>query len=65
MSTLERLKQANPVPEADRLLSAPGAMDDFILAAKERSGIVQTTKDQAPIEVPTTFDICDLTNRPL
>jgi ABC-type amino acid transport substrate-binding protein len=54
MSTLERLERANPVPEADRLLSAPGAMDDFILAAKERSGIVQTTKDQALIAAPTT-----------
>jgi hypothetical protein len=53
MSTLERLERANPVADADRLLSAPGAMDDFVLAVKERSGIVQTAEDRAPIEVPT------------
>ena len=52
MSTLERLERANPVPDADRLLSAPGAMDDFVLAVKERSGIVRTTEDRPPIEVP-------------
>lgn len=53
MSTLERLEHANPVADTDRLLSAPGAMDDFVLAVKERSGIVQTAEDQATIEVPT------------
>ena len=53
MSTLERLERANPVTDADRLLSAPGAMDDFVLAVKERSGIVQTAENRAPIEVPT------------
>ena len=53
MSTLERLERANPVADADRLLFAPGAMDDFVLAVKERSGIVQTAEDRAPIEVPT------------
>ena len=52
MSTLERLERANPVADADRLLSAPGAMDDFVLAVMERSGIVQTAEDRAPIEVP-------------
>ena len=52
MSTLERLERANPVADADRLLSAPGAMDDFVLAVKERSGIVQTAEDRPPIEVP-------------
>ncbi len=54
MNTLERLERANPVADADRLLSASGAMDDFVLAVKQRSEIVQTTEDQAPIEVPET-----------
>lgn len=53
MSALERLESANPVADADRLLSAPGAMDGFVLAVKERSGIMHTTDDRAPIEVPT------------
>lgn len=53
MNALERLESANPVADTDRLLSAPGAMDDFVLAVKERSGILHTTSDQAPIEVPT------------
>ena len=53
MSSLERLERANPVADADRLLSAPGAMDDFVLAVKERSGTVQTAEDRAPNEVPT------------
>ncbi|MGI9610798.1 MAG: hypothetical protein ACR2NL_10950 [Acidimicrobiia bacterium] len=53
MSALERFEAANPVADADRLLSAPGAMDDFVLAVKQRSGIMHTTDDQAPIEVPT------------
>jgi len=53
MNALERLESANPVADTDRLLSAPGAMDDFVLAVKERSGIMHTTSDQAPIEVPT------------
>lgn len=53
MTVLERLESANPVADADRLLSGPGAMDAFVLAVKERSGILHTTSDQAPIEVPT------------
>jgi len=53
MSAFERLESANPVADADRLLSAPGSMDDFVLAVKERSGIMHATRDQAPIEVPT------------
>ena len=54
MNTLERLVRANPVADSDRLLSASGAMDDFVLAVKQRSGIVKTTEDRAPIEVPET-----------
>ena len=54
MNTLERLKRANPVADSDRLLSASRAMDDFVLAVKQRSGIVKTTEDRAPIEVPET-----------
>lgn len=54
MNALERLERANPVTDSDRLLSASGAMDDFVLAVKERSGIMQTTDGRAPIEVPET-----------
>ena len=64
MSTLERLERANPVPDADRLLTAPGAMDGFILAVQERSGIVQTTEDRAPIEVPTIEEAVQPPARP-
>lgn len=51
MSTLERLRGANPVPEPDRLLGAPDAMETFVLAVKERSGIVQGTHEH-----PTELD---------
>ncbi len=60
MSAIERLERANPVPDEDRLLAAPGAMDAFVSSVKERSGIVKKTdktgagvEDRPPIEVPT------------
>jgi hypothetical protein len=60
MSAIERLERANPVPDEDRLLAAPGAMDAFVSSVKERSGIVKNTdktsagvEDRPPIEVPT------------
>ncbi len=60
MSAIERLERANPVPDEDRLLAAPGAMDAFVSSVKERSGIVKKNKrtgagveDRPPIEVPT------------
>ena len=60
MSAIERLERAHPVPDEDRLLVAPGAMDAFVSSVKERSGIVKETQrktsgveDRPPIEVPT------------
>ncbi|MCH8992555.1 MAG: hypothetical protein IIA44_12525 [Acidobacteria bacterium] len=60
MNAIERLERANPVPDEDRLLAAPGAMDAFVSSVKERSGIVKKTErkgsgveDRPPIEVPT------------
>lgn len=41
MTALDRLTRANPVPDDERVLSAPGAMDDFVLTVMERSGIVK------------------------
>lgn len=37
MNTHERLRRANPVPEPDRLLAAPDAMETFVLAVMERT----------------------------
>lgn len=64
MNALERLESANPVADADRLLSGPGAMDAFVLAVKERSGILHTTSDQAPIEVPTGSNPTEIKKSP-
>lgn len=44
MTALDRLTKANPVPDHERVLSAPGTMDDFVLTVMERNGIVKTTK---------------------
>lgn len=63
MNALERLRLADPVPEEDRLLAAPGAMDAFVLSVKERSGPVADmrekpieVRDQAPVQVPEDVD---------
>ncbi|MDH3425179.1 MAG: hypothetical protein OEM22_00775 [Acidimicrobiia bacterium] len=39
MNALERLERANPVPNHDRLLDEPGAMDAFVFTVEEKSEI--------------------------
>lgn len=45
MNALERLERANPVPDEDRLLATPDAIDAFVLSVREKSGLEPESGD--------------------